>query len=288
MKFKKFNKLSKDDAFKALEKCCISTKWIDGVIDKMPFETGNDLIDTAANIWYHHCTELDWKEAFKGHPKIGDVDSLREKYANTKNWANNEQAKVSEADESILNELAHANENYFSKFGYIFIVSASGKTANEMLQIIKTRLDNNEEDELHVTMAEQHKISIIRLVKLIEKLTEKADLRSYITTHVLDTSTGTPGKDMIITMKECHNNIWKPITVGITNNDGRISDLLPPGKRLDAGNYLMVFQTKDYYEANNQKGFYPEVSIQFTVSNHDHYHVPLLINPFGYSTYKGS
>jgi hydroxyisourate hydrolase len=89
-------------------------------------------------------------------------------------------------------------------------------------------------------------------------------------------------------MNEFKNNNWQPITTGITNKDGRIADLLPAGKRLKAGNYQMVFNTKDYYEANNQKGFYPKVCIEFIVSNHDHYHVPLLINPFGYSTYKGS
>jgi 5-hydroxyisourate hydrolase/2-oxo-4-hydroxy-4-carboxy-5-ureidoimidazoline decarboxylase len=288
MNFKEFNKLSKEELFKALEKCCVSKKWIDKVIEKLPFSTTNEFIQNVASIWYNECSETDWKEAFKGHPKIGDIASLKEKFANTKNWASNEQVEVANADEAILKEIAKVNDEYFNKFGYIFIVSASGKSAYIMLQIIKTRLQNNENEELNVAMGEQHKITVIRLLKLITNLNENIDLRSYITTHVLDTTTGIPGKEMLITMNEFRNNNWQPITTGITNSDGRITDLLPAGKKLKSGNYQMVFNTKNYYESNNQKGFYPKVCIEFTVSNHDHYHVPLLINPFGYSTYKGS
>jgi len=93
---------------------------------------------------------------------------------------------------------------------------------------------------------------------------------------------------MLITLKGFRNSEWKPISVGITNNDGRISDILPPGRLLIPGIYNMTFDTASYYENNHQKGFYPEVSIQFEVVDKSHYHIPLLINPFGYSTYKGS
>ena len=78
------------------------------------------------------------------------------------------------------------------------------------------------------------------------------------------------------------------MSVGVTNNDGRIPDVLPPGKHLIPGVYIMNFDTASYYKNNNQKGFYPEASIQFEVTDSSHYHIPLLINPFGYSTYKGS
>ena len=93
---------------------------------------------------------------------------------------------------------------------------------------------------------------------------------------------------MLITLKGIRDNEWKPISTGITNTDGRIADVLPAGHHLEPGTYVMIFNTLNYYENHNQKGFYPEISIQFTVTDANHYHIPLLINPFGYTTYRGS
>ncbi len=287
MTLNEFNQLSAKDATIALQKCCVSNNWVTSMVDKMPFDSVDALINTAAAVWYNECNENDWKEAFTGHPKIGDVNSLKEKFANTKDWAGNEQAKVSEATDEIIQELAIANSLYQEKYRYIFIVSASGKSANEMLSILKTRLHHDKDDELHVAMNEQHKITVIRLAKLIDEISSIGH-NSQITTHALDTSIGVPASKMIITLKGIINNQWKPISTGITNLDGRITDVLPPGKILEKGIYVMQFNTKNYYEANGQKGFYPEVSIQFEVTDNTHYHIPLLINPFGYSTYRGS
>lgn len=288
MTLKEFNNLSQEEATVELEKCCVSKCWSQYMVKNMPFASANDLILKATDIWYNQCRELDWQAAFEGHPKIGDITSLKEKFSNTKNWASNEQSNIAKADESILKALAKANDDYLNKFGYIFIVSASGKSAKEMLSIINARLNNTNEDELHVAMGEQHKITVIRLVKLIDDLKNFADLRSFITTHVLDTTTGNPGKGVLIKLSRLFDNVWKPITVGVTNSDGRITDLLPPGKKLLPNIYQLTFNTDKYYKEQQQVGFYPEVSIKFTISKHDHYHVPLLLNPYGYTTYRGS
>ncbi|MBN4085461.1 2-oxo-4-hydroxy-4-carboxy-5-ureidoimidazoline decarboxylase [Flavobacteriaceae bacterium AH-315-B10] len=282
------NSLSEKEAYTHLEKCCVSKTWISKMAESRPFSSEEDVIKKAASIWYNDCSLDDFKQAFTGHPKIGDVDSLREKFANTKEWANNEQAKVAEANALTIEALVKANKAYKDKFGYIFIVSASNKCAEEILAIINTRLYHNKEDEIFVAMNEQHKITVIRLDKLIEGLLVTAEISSHITTHALDTSTGTPANKMLITLKGLRGNEWKPMSVGITNNDGRISDVLPPGRLLIPGNYMMTFNTAKYYEAHKQNGFYHEVSIQFTVADNSHYHIPLLINPFGYTTYRGS
>lgn len=285
MTFQEFNNQSKEEAQNALEKCCVSKIWVLKIMESMPFNSENELIQKAAKIWFEDCSVEDYKEAFAGHPKIGDVNSLKEKFSNTKNWANNEQSKMMEANQATIEVLAKANRDYEIKFGYIFIVSASGKSAEEMLAIIQARLHHKPKDEIHVAMNEQHKITVIRLAKLIEDLSKTADLRSHLTTHALDTSIGIPANNMVITLK---NYKGKPMSVGITNSDGRISDVLPAGRYLKPDNYTMTFNTKNYYESHGQKGFYPEVAIQFTVTDKSHYHIPLLINPFGYSTYRGS
>lgn len=288
MTLNEFNNLSGHDAANSLEKCCVSKTWINTMIQNMPFASADEMLHKAAIIWYNTCLETDWKEAFQGHPKIGDVNSLKEKFANTMTWATNEQGKIAEANEIIIQELAIANSLYEEKYGYIFIVSATGKSANDMLSIIKTRLHNIKGDEIYVAMNEQHKITVIRLVKLIEEFSNNADLSSHITTHALDTSTGIPASEMLITLKGIRDDQWKPISTGITNSDGRIADVLPAGYKIQSGTYVMIFNTLNYYESHNQKGFYPEVSIQFTVTDNSHYHIPLLINPFGYTTYRGS
>ncbi|OUS03539.1 hypothetical protein A9Q86_01105 [Flavobacteriales bacterium 33_180_T64] len=282
------NSLSGQEAFSKLEQCCVSKTWINQMLESRPFLSENEIIKTAASIWYNNCTIEDFKAAFTGHPKIGNIDSLKEKFAHTAEWAGNEQSKIAEANIKTIDDLATANQEYENKFGYIFIVSASGKSAEDMLTIINTRLLHNPEDEIYVAMNEQHKITVIRLAKLIENISNKVDLSSHLTTHALDTSIGIPAKFMRITLKGLRNNQWKPMSVGITNSDGRIADVLPPGRLLIPGTYTMTFDTENYYKKNNQTGFYPEVSIQFEVTDNSHYHIPLLINPFGYSTYRGS
>ncbi|MBS1626370.1 MAG: hydroxyisourate hydrolase [Bacteroidetes bacterium] len=111
---------------------------------------------------------------------------------------------------------------------------------------------------------------------------------SQITTHILDTSVGTPAKNVCIQLQSFQNNQWQTIAQGRTNNDGRIADLLPPNKNLQPSTYKMIFYCGEYYQQQNIKTFYPMIEILFNTFNEEHYHVPLLLNPFGYSTYRGS
>ncbi len=111
---------------------------------------------------------------------------------------------------------------------------------------------------------------------------------SQITTHVLDTSLGAPGQGIGIELEAPMNGEWKVKGKGTTNEDGRIGDLLSKEEILPPGVYRMVFHTGDYYKKQEIKTFYPTVVIYFEVFDDSHYHVPLLLNPFGYSTYRGS
>jgi 5-hydroxyisourate hydrolase/2-oxo-4-hydroxy-4-carboxy-5-ureidoimidazoline decarboxylase len=288
MTLPEFNTINIEDAAKLLANCCGSSKWLDSMMQSFPFIDEKDLIAKAENIWYNECNEADWLEAFTHHPKIGDVKSLTEKFAATKHLAGNEQAGVNAATTAIIEHLATANTDYETKFGFIFIVCATGKSAEEMLRLLNDRITNHYEEELSIAMGEQHKITIIRFKKLLTNGDFSAIKVSQLTTHVLDTSIGKPGYNITIRLKQNTNGSWQTIAQGVTNKDGRIGDLLPPDKTLKNGNYKIVFETAKYFESMETKGFYPEVEIQFTVFDESHYHVPLLINPFGYSTYRGS
>lgn len=289
MQLEDFNNLPKDEAAKALITCCGSEKWTSLLLEQMPFTSEQSLVAKATGAWYGECSEKEWLEAFTHHPKIGDVKSLEEKFASTKHMAGAEQAGVSSAGQDVIEALAKANADYEEKFGFIFIVCATGKSASEMLRLLKDRLQNSYAEELIIAAGEQHKITLIRLKKLITGSDWSWMKPSQLTTHVLDTSIGKPGKDITIKLQEQHNgSTWQTIAQGVTNSDGRIPNLLPSEKPLVHGSYKMVFDTGGYFASMNIKGFYPEVEIQFTVFDDQHYHVPLLINPFGYSTYRGS
>ncbi len=112
---------------------------------------------------------------------------------------------------------------------------------------------------------------------------------SQITTHVLDTTLGKPGQNVAIVLEHCiSEGQWKALGQGHTNSDGRLPDLLSAEIKLSPGVYRLVFDTGSYYKAQGVKGFYPSVTIAFEVADASHYHVPLLLNPYGYSTYRGS
>ena len=282
MALQEFNTIEKDKAAKELFSCCGSDKWTSSLMRSFPFASEKKLVEAATTIWYSECSKEDWLQSFTHHPEIGDVKSLTEKFAGK------EQAGVAAASKETIEALAKANAAYKNKFGFIFIVCATGKSATEMLRLLNDRIKNNMNEELNIAMGEQHKITLIRFKKLLTGSNFQFLTMSQLTTHVLDTSAGRPGKDMTIRLMHKVNDGWQTITQGITNADGRISDLLPAEKKLSSGVYKLVFETGNYFAANNVKGFYPEVEIQFTVADDMHYHVPLLINPFGYSTYRGS
>lgn len=112
---------------------------------------------------------------------------------------------------------------------------------------------------------------------------------SAITTHVLDTAKGRPGSGIKVVLEFKNEEEWKEIASGQTNFDGRLPDLIKDGFHLLEGIYRLTFDTHSYYESQNEHGFYPTVSIVFEVKDpSQHYHVPLLLSPFGYSTYRGS
>lgn len=110
-----------------------------------------------------------------------------------------------------------------------------------------------------------------------------------ITTHVLNTALGKPAEGiMILLQRPIGEGQWEDIASGTTNIDGRIADFMDDNQKIEPGIYRMLFKTKAYFEKLNIQGFYPEVPVIFEITDTEHYHIPLLLSPFGYSTYRGS
>ncbi len=166
MTLEALNQLSRTALEEKLEQCCAATKWYKGLAAKFPFESEAALNQAADAVWAA-CSEEDYLEAFLGHPKIGDVDSLAKKFQATKKWAGNEQELVNEASMDVIKALAQGNTDYENRFGFIFIVFATGKTAQQMLDLLLERLPNERADELLIAAGEQHKITKLRIQKLL-------------------------------------------------------------------------------------------------------------------------
>ncbi|MDB4887083.1 MAG: hydroxyisourate hydrolase [Gemmatimonadetes bacterium] len=113
---------------------------------------------------------------------------------------------------------------------------------------------------------------------------------STITTHVLDTALGRPATSLSVALERlAADGRSTQIGAGMTDDDGRVRDLLAPGQVLDPGTYRLRFETGPYFARDGRDAFYPVVQVTFRVAaGGGHYHVPLLLNPFGYSTYRGS
>jgi len=167
MTLEQLNALPKLALAEALRQCCGAEAWVTGMLEKFPVPDADTLMDDAKTVWFA-LPEDDWREAFTHHPKIGqDVESLRQKFASTAQWAAGEQGGVQAASEETLQALAAGNTEYEQKFGYIFIVFATGKTADEMLALLQARLLNKPEDEIREAATEQDKITRLRLEKLL-------------------------------------------------------------------------------------------------------------------------
>lgn len=166
MTLKELNELELAELETKLEQCCAATSWYKGLAAEFPFESISDLKGNSNRIWAA-CSELDYLEAFHGHPKIGDVDSLAKKFQATKQWAGNEQELVEQASMDVIKALSEGNAAYEARFGFIFIVFATGKTAQQMLDLLLERLPNGRELELEIAAAEQHKITTLRIQKIV-------------------------------------------------------------------------------------------------------------------------
>lgn len=162
----RLNSLSREDAEAELLKCCGSTLWARRMATARPFQDHDALIASADSIWWALEKE-DWLEAFSRHPKIGEKESAAAQAARARQWSEQEQAGTTSAGDETRRSLVAANEEYAQRFGHIYIVCATGKTADEMLTILQGRLGNDPEKEIRIAAEEQRKITHLRLQKLL-------------------------------------------------------------------------------------------------------------------------
>ena len=161
-RLRELNEAPEADVRAILLRACGSTRWVDRMMARRPFANDARLLFAARNEWFG-LTEADWLEAFSQHPQIGDRAALEARFPATHDVSAKEQACVNGAHQDVLSALAEGNAAYLDRFGFIFIVCAAGKSAAEMLALLRERLTHDRATELRTAAEEQARITALRL-----------------------------------------------------------------------------------------------------------------------------
>ncbi|CAI0403960.1 unnamed protein product [Linum tenue] len=315
--------------------CCGSTKFAKEMASASPFSSLDQAVSAARDIWFNKVDVNGWLEAFAAHPQIGQSSAPAAASHAASESKGEQSTAISTASTSILQELADWNARYRQKFGFIFLIFASGRSSGEILVELKKRYENRPIVEFEIAAQEQMKVTELRLAKLFATRTRSAatgdqtfhrfmgDLedrvsiigghftptpeaslptrtRPPITTHILDVSRGSPAAGVEVLLEMWHGAQPRPSFGGRgdaggwvyqgsskTNTDGRSGQLTSIVDAVKPGIYRISFNTGEY----NPSGFFPYVSIVFEIRESqklEHFHVPLLVSPFSFSTYRGS
>lgn len=162
-----FNALAPEAARAELLKCCGATRWADAVEQGRPYLSLWHLLAQSNDVW-HALDRDDWLEAFRSHPKIGEKKAANAVAEQSQKWSAQEQRGIADATADAVEKLARLNHAYEEKFGFIFIVCATGKSSDEILALLEQRLNNAPEVELPIAAAEQARITELRLRKLLD------------------------------------------------------------------------------------------------------------------------
>jgi OHCU decarboxylase len=160
------NAMPRARAAELLLACCGSRAWVDSMLARRPFASRDTLLRGADEVW-NALDAFDWLEAFAHHPRIGESKSAAPQDARARGWSEGEQGGMRDASPQVRAALARANATYVARFGYICIICATGKTADELLAITEARLGNDPATELGIAAEEQRKITRLRLEKLV-------------------------------------------------------------------------------------------------------------------------
>jgi hydroxyisourate hydrolase len=271
-----------------LRSCLAVPRWVREVEAGAPFATADALLERARRA----ASPLDRAEidqALADHPRIGSSPPGPGRAAA---FSRREQQAPDADDPALAAAIAEGNAAYEARFGRVFLVRAAGRTRAEILAEQRRRLELDDEADSVIVGRELRDIALLRLRLLLDEDTAAAvgapRVRSHVTTHVLDTARGVPAPGVGVTLaRRVPDGGWEVVGGGRTDGDGRISTLGPA--ELPAGRYRVTFDTGGYLAAHQLPVFYPEVCVDFELTDLSaHYHVPLLLSPFGYSTYRGS
>ena len=288
--------LTADDLRDALPPALAVRRWADAVLAGAPYPSLDALVE-AATTAATPLTEAEVDEALAAHPRIGERPTAAHGEAEAR-FSRAEQASSDADDVELAARLAAGNRAYEEQFGRVFLIRAAGRTRAEILAELERRLRLDDDAELATVAAQLREIMALRLRATFaddDASAAPADeppAPSLVTTHVLDTASGRPAPGVPVRLEALTDDGPREVGSGVTDDDGRVRTLGPA--TLAPGPYRLTFDTAEYLaesadESAGSGAFFPEVAVTFVVGPDDaHLHVPLLLSPFGYSTYRGS
>lgn len=259
-------------------------RWVDRVLADAPYGDVDALVEHARAV-ATPLTEAELDEALAQHPRIGERAGGDDEAAR---MSAAEQSAPDAGDAELAQRLAEGNREYEAKFGRVFLIRAAGRTRAEILIELRRRLALDPGTEVATAVEQLRQIMELRLRALFSGIAlPAASDRSHITTHVLDTARGRPAPRVPVRLDAFSEGEWHELARGITDEDGRVDRFGPA--QLPAGRYRVVFDTAAYFASQDLISFFPEVAVDFQLwSVDEHFHIPLLLSPFAYSTYRGS
>jgi hydroxyisourate hydrolase len=263
-----------------LRSCLAVPRWIDEVAAGAPFASPADLLDRARGA-ADPLEPAEIERALADHPRIGERPRGEDRSAA---FSRAEQQAPDADDPELAAQIAAGNAAYEARFGRVFLIRAAGRTRAEIHLEQQRRLALDDEADLRIVADELREIALLRLERLLGEVPAK---RSHLTTHVLDAARGVPASGLEVTLEHLAHDAWTVIGRARTDADGRIGLLGPAA--LPTGRYRVTFDTGAYFAAQGTSTFYPQVVVVVELADPAaHYHVPLLLSPFAYSTYRGS
>lgn len=267
-----FNALPHDDARDLALVWAAVPAWAEAIASARPFATVADL-EGLAEALGAEWTAAELDAALAHHPRIGD----RVEGGDAESRASRgEQAAVADADATVREAIAAGNAYYEARFDRVFLVRAAGRSSQEILAELDRRIELAPEDEVREALAQLLEIAVLRLRSAVVA-------RARVTTHVLDAVSGTAAAGIEVALSDDSGELAS----GVTDADGRLS--IGP-ERLPSGAYTLTFRTGAHFAAQGLASFHPLVAVTFLLDaeGRDHDHVPLLLSPFAYSTYRGT
>jgi 2-oxo-4-hydroxy-4-carboxy-5-ureidoimidazoline decarboxylase len=258
-----FNELDQAAAVELLMACCASKEWAASVAADRPFAAAGPMLQVAERRW-RLLPDAERLKAIEAHPPIGGL-------ADASDSERREQAGAAQADQATREALAALNEDYRARFGFVFLTDASGRDASDMLAELRTRIANSPEQERAQAEDQQWRIMRRRLRAII------GPAPLLVSTHVLDTAAGAPAAGVEVTISEsADQREWTAVDTRTTDASGRVE-----GVEVPSGGWVrLTFATGGE--------FFGDVVVTFAAGDRERTHVPLLLAPFGYSTYLGT
>lgn len=279
MPLKNVSDVSEAELRELLRSCLAVPRWIEEVAAGAPFASPAELLDRARRA-ADPLAAGEIGQALADHPRIGERPRGNGRSAA---FSRAEQ-QAPDDDPELAAKIAAGNAAYEERFGRVFLIRAAGRSRAEIHLEQRRRLALDDEADLRIVAGELRQIALLRLERL---LAEASATRSHVTTHVLDAARGLPASGLDVTLEQQGDGAWTVIGRARTDADGRVTMLGPAA--LPTGRYRVTFDTGAYFAAQGTSTFYPEVVVVVELADPAaHYHVPLLLSPFAYSTYRGS